>query len=133
MLRDSAYLAIKYHSMDIYIGSIPFKWKDKNLYEIFEPFGEVISASIVIDKITRQNKGFGFVSMANDTEAQQAIASLNGTEYEGRAIVVNPSLPKGEIRKPQRQRPEGKISKKPMEFKSDKHKKSLPPWLRKEY
>jgi RNA recognition motif-containing protein len=119
--------------MDIYVGSIPFKWKDKNMYDLFEPFGSVITASIVIDKITRQNKGFGFVTMKNDHEAQAAITALHGTEHEGRSIVVNPSLPKGEIRKPQRQKPEGKVSKKPMEFKSDKHKKSLPPWLRKEY
>ena len=119
--------------MDIYVGSIPFKWKDKNLYELFEPFGEVISANIIIDKITRQNKGFGFVAMAIDKEAEKAIAALNGSEYEGRSIVVSPSLPKGEIQKPQRQKRDFNPPKKIMEFKSDKHKKSLPPWLRKEY
>jgi RNA recognition motif-containing protein len=118
--------------MDIYIGSIPFKWKDKNLLDLFEPYGEVLSAKIIIDKITRQNKGFGFVTMTDDAAAQNAIKSLNGTEIEGRNIIVNPSMPKGEIQRPQRKSPKdtGKISK---EFKSDKHKKSLPPWLRKEY
>ena len=49
--------------MDIYVGSIPFKWKDKNLLELFSPYGEVNEVKIVIDKITRQNKGFGFVTM----------------------------------------------------------------------
>ncbi len=119
--------------MDLYVGSIPFKWKDKDLYDLFSPFGEVISAKIIIDKITRQNKGFGFVTMATDLAGQNAITALHGTEHEGRSIIVNPSLPKGEIQKPQRQKPEGKTQKKPTEFKSDKHKKTLPPWLRKEY
>ncbi|MBK8625396.1 MAG: RNA-binding protein [Saprospiraceae bacterium] len=117
--------------MDLYVGSIPFKWKDKNLEELFEQFGEVTSAKIIIDKITRQNKGFGFVTMADEHKAQIAISALHGIEIEGRPIIVNPSLPKGEFQKPQRTSPAAK--KKPIEFKSEKHKKTLPPWLRKEY
>ena len=59
--------------MDIYVGSIPFKWKDKNLLELFSPYGEVNEVKIVIDKITRQNKGFGFVTMEDDAQAKAAI------------------------------------------------------------
>ena len=59
-------------------------------------FGEVTSAKIVTDKFTQRSKGFGFVEMANDAEAQAAIAQLNGSEIEGRNIVVNESRPKQE-------------------------------------
>ena len=62
--------------MDIYVGSIPFKWKDSTLVEIFGEFGEVHSAKIVIDKFTRQNKGFAFVEMPNDEEAKAAIKEI---------------------------------------------------------
>jgi RNA recognition motif-containing protein len=79
--------------MDIYVGSIPFKWKDAKLKEIFEVYGEVSSAKIVIDKITRQNKGFAFVQMPNDAAAKLAIQALNGTEIDERTIVVNESIP----------------------------------------
>ncbi|MFI5187835.1 MAG: RNA recognition motif domain-containing protein, partial [Chitinophagales bacterium] len=58
--------------------------------------GEVTSAKIVTDKFTQRSKGFGFVEMANDEEAQAAIAQLNGTEVEGRSLVVNESRPKQE-------------------------------------
>jgi RNA recognition motif-containing protein len=77
--------------MDIFVGSIPFKLKEKQLKEAFEVYGEVTSATIVIDKITRQNKGFGFVEMPNDGEANLAIKALNGTEMGGRKIIVNQS------------------------------------------
>ncbi|MEA5140798.1 RNA recognition motif domain-containing protein [Arcicella rigui] len=79
--------------MDIYVGSIPFKWKESRLREIFEQYGEVASAKIIIDKITRQNKGFAFVQMPNDAEAKLAIESLNGAEIDERKIVVNESMP----------------------------------------
>ncbi|MES2516857.1 MAG: RNA-binding protein [Bacteroidota bacterium] len=79
--------------MDIYVGSIPFKWKEAKLREIFEAHGEVTSAKIVIDKITRQNKGFAFVEMPNSEEAKAAIEALNGAEIDERTIVVNESIP----------------------------------------
>lgn len=116
--------------MDIYVGSIPFKWKERHLFELFAPYGEVSESKIIIDKITRQNKGFGFVIMPNADEANAAIQALNGNEYEGRKIVVNISLPKSELPAKQRQSPN---KNKAVSFKSDKHKKSLPPWKRKEY
>ncbi len=80
--------------MDLYVSSIPFKWKERDLIEVFEAYGEVTSAKIIIDKITRQNKGFGFVTMSSDEDALKAIAALNGSEHFGRNLVVSQSVPK---------------------------------------
>jgi RNA recognition motif-containing protein len=118
--------------MDIHIGSIPFKWKDSDLETLFEVYGKVVSAKIIIDKKTRQNKGFGFVTMSTEEETMKAIEALNGFEFEERNITVTLSLPKEQVFKSP-QRTKKLPSKKPTEWKSEKHKKSLPPWLRKEY
>ena len=75
--------------MDIFVGSIPFKFKDSDLVDLFAPFGEVKSAKIVIDKATRQNKGFGFVEMGDHKSGFNAIKKLNGSEQIGRKIVVS--------------------------------------------
>jgi RNA recognition motif-containing protein len=80
--------------MDIFVGSLPFKLTEAGLREVFEKYGEVTSVKIIIDKITRQNKGFGFVEMPDEEQATQAIAALNGTEIMGRPIVVNKSQDK---------------------------------------
>ena len=77
--------------MDIFAGSLPFKLKEEDLKQLFEQYGEVTSAKIIIDKITRQNKGYGFVEMPNEQEAQKAIEALNGSEVMGRQIKVNMS------------------------------------------
>ncbi len=77
--------------MDIYVGSLPFKMKEEDLREIFEKYGEVSSAKIIIDKMTRQSKGFGFVEMPDDAAAKDAIAKLHGQEIMGRALIVNES------------------------------------------
>jgi RNA recognition motif-containing protein len=82
--------------MNIYVGNLSWGLKDQDLANLFAPFGEVSSAKIVTDKFTQRSKGFGFVEMANDEEAQAAIAQLNGTEVEGRSLVVNESRPKQE-------------------------------------
>lgn len=74
--------------MDIFVGSLPFKFKDTDLKELFEKYGEVTSAKIVMDNRTRQNKGFGFVEMAVEKEAHNAIKNLNGSEQLGRVIIV---------------------------------------------
>jgi RNA recognition motif-containing protein len=75
--------------MDIFVGSIPFKFTEESLIGLFQPYGDVKSATIVINKATRQNKGFGFVEMPNNNHALKAIKALNGSEQEGRAIVVS--------------------------------------------
>jgi RNA recognition motif-containing protein len=85
--------------MDIYVGSLPFKIKEQELRELFEKHGEVSEVKIVIDNITRQNKGFGFVTMPNDDEANKAIEALNGTEVMEREIIVNKSEPKKDDKK----------------------------------
>jgi RNA recognition motif-containing protein len=80
--------------MNIYVGNLSWGLKDQDLANMFTPYGEVASAKIVMDKFTQRSKGFGFVEMPNDEQAQAAIAQLNGTEIEGRNLVVNESRPK---------------------------------------
>lgn len=82
--------------MNIYVGNLSWGLKDQDLANLFAPFGEVASAKIVMDKFTQRSKGFGFVEMPNDEQAQAAIAQLNGSEIEGRNLVVNESRPKEE-------------------------------------
>lgn len=82
--------------MNIYVGNLSWNLKDQDLSNLFAPHGEVSSAKIVTDKFTNRSKGFGFVEMPNDDQAQAAIAALNGTEVDGRNIVVNESRPKPE-------------------------------------
>lgn len=80
--------------MNIYVGNLSWNLKDQDLANLFTPFGEVASAKIVNDKFTQRSKGFGFVEMPNDEQAQAAIAQLNGSEVDGRNLVVNESRPK---------------------------------------
>jgi RNA recognition motif-containing protein len=80
--------------MNIYVGNLSWNLKDQDLSDLFTPYGEVTSAKIIQDKMTNRSKGFGFVEMANDSEAQAAIAQLNGSEVDGRNLVVNESRPK---------------------------------------
>lgn len=82
--------------MNIYVGNLSWNLKDQDLSNLFASHGEVTSAKIVTDKFTNRSKGFGFVEMPNDDQAQAAIAALNGTEVDGRNIVVNESRPKPE-------------------------------------
>jgi len=82
--------------MNIFVGSLPFSIDDADLRESFEAYGTVNSVKIITDKFTGRSKGFGFVEMENDTEAEKAIQELNGATVEGRTIVVNKSEPKPE-------------------------------------
>jgi RNA recognition motif-containing protein len=82
--------------MNIYVGNLSWNLKDQDLSNLFASHGEVVSAKIVTDKFTNRSKGFGFVEMSNDDQAQAAITALNGTEVDGRNIVVNESRPKPE-------------------------------------
>jgi RNA recognition motif-containing protein len=82
--------------MNIYVGNLSWNLKDQDLTDLFTPYGEVGTAKIVIDKFTQRSKGFGFVEMPNDEQAQAAIAQLNGSEVDGRNLVVNESRPKEE-------------------------------------
>ena len=82
--------------MNIFVGSLPFRIEEADLRESFEAYGSVDSVKIISDKFTGRSKGFGFVEMSNDDEAQKAIDELNGATVQGRAIVVNKSEPKPE-------------------------------------
>ncbi len=83
--------------MNIFVSSLSFKAKKEDLAEMFAPYGEVSSTRIIHDKVTRRSKGYGFVEMDNEEQANAAIAALNGTEHMGRIInvaVANTSLQK---------------------------------------
>jgi RNA recognition motif-containing protein len=90
------FIFLKFLKMNIYVGNLSWNLKDQDLSNLFASHGEVVSAKIVTDKFTNRSKGFGFVEMANDDQAQAAITALNGSEVDGRNIVVNESRPKPE-------------------------------------
>jgi len=80
----------------LFIGSLPYSTTNSQLEEIFSKFGKVVSCDVVTDRYSGQSKGFAFVEMENDKEADEAINKLNGTELEGRKIVVNVARPREE-------------------------------------
>lgn len=80
--------------MNIYVGNLPYKVSDNDLKEIFGEFGEVVSAKVITDRETGRSKGFGFVEMSDDQDAQNAIDDLDGTEMDGRNLKVNKAKPK---------------------------------------
>jgi cold-inducible RNA-binding protein len=73
----------------IYVGSLPYQTTDQDLADLFGQVGEVVSATVIMDRDTGRSKGFGFVEMSNDQEAQKAIEQLNGSLLGNRNIVVN--------------------------------------------
>jgi RNA recognition motif-containing protein len=77
----------------IYVGSLPYSVNEQKLSELFAQYGTVVSVKIISDKFSGQSKGFGFVEMDSSEEAQKAIAALNGTQLEGRTLVVNEARP----------------------------------------
>ncbi|MES2620476.1 MAG: RNA-binding protein [Bacteroidota bacterium] len=79
--------------MNIYVANISFRASEGQLKELFQQFGEVSSVKIVTDRDTGRSRGFGFIEMPNDSEGQQAIAQLNGTEFAERNLVVNEARP----------------------------------------
>ena len=80
--------------MNIYVANIPFKASEQELRGLFEEYGEVSSAKIIMDKVTQRSRGFGFIEMADDSAGRQAIASLNGFNFLGKTLVVNEARPK---------------------------------------
>jgi RNA recognition motif-containing protein len=80
----------------LYVGNLPYTIGDAEIKAMFEPFGTVTSATVIQDRETGRSKGFGFVEMGSDQEAQAAIAGCNGKEIEGRALTVNEARPKTE-------------------------------------
>jgi RNA recognition motif-containing protein len=80
--------------VNIYVGNLSYSTTDDDLKNIFEAHGKVDRASVVMDRMTGRSKGFGFVEMPNDAEAQAAIAALNEMEMQGRKMMVNVAKPK---------------------------------------
>jgi len=80
----------------IYVGNLPYSADDQQLAQLFGAFGDVVEATVVIDRATGQSKGFGFVQMADDDAARNAIAGLNGTLLGNRSIRVNEAQPRPE-------------------------------------
>jgi RNA recognition motif-containing protein len=82
--------------MNIYVGNLDYKVSEEDLTGIFEEYGSVSSAKVIIDKFNGRSKGFGFVTMDDDSEAQKAIEELNGSSVQSRELVVNEAKPKKE-------------------------------------
>jgi len=82
--------------MNIYVANIAYSAKDQDLRELFEAFGEVTSAKIIMDKATNRSRGFGFVEMSDDTAGKAAIEGTNGKPFHGRDLVVNEARPRTE-------------------------------------
>ena len=77
----------------IYVGGLPYSTTEQELSDLFATHGAVVSGRIITDKFTGQSRGFGFVEMSSDSEAQAAIAALNGTQFGGRTLTVNEARP----------------------------------------
>jgi RNA recognition motif-containing protein len=77
----------------LYVGSLPYSTTEQQLSDLFAQHGSVQSAKVITDRFTGQSRGFGFVEMATDEEAQKAISALNGADLGGRTLVVNEARP----------------------------------------
>lgn len=82
--------------MNMYVGNLSFSVTEDDLKAVFSEFGEVVSVNIIKDKYSGKSKGFGFVEMPDNSEADKAIKSLNGSHLQGRDIKVNQATPRGE-------------------------------------
>ncbi len=81
-------------STKLFVGSLPWAVSDDTLKAAFEPHGKVVSAKVVTDRQTGRSRGFGFVEMENESDASKAIEALNGSELDGRNIIVSEAKPK---------------------------------------
>ena len=77
----------------LYVGNLPYSFRDEDLQQAFAAHGTVTSAKVMMERDTGRSKGFGFVEMASDAEAQAAINGMNGQQYGGRGLVVNEARP----------------------------------------
>ena len=82
--------------MNIYVGNLPYSVTEEELRETFSRFGQVSSVNLITDKFTGASKGFGFVEMDNNSEADAAIKGLNETDMKGRTMKVNQAKPKSD-------------------------------------
>ena len=77
----------------LYVGNLPYSFRDEDLQGAFAPHGSVTSAKVMMERDTGRSKGFGFVEMSNDADAQTAINAMNGQQMGGRGLVVNEARP----------------------------------------
>lgn len=82
--------------MNIYVGNLNYDTEDAALRAAFEPYGEVIRAEVIRERDTNRSRGFGFVEMPSNEEAQAAMSALDGSELDGRTLRVNEARPKRE-------------------------------------
>lgn len=82
--------------MNIYVSNLNYRTENESLQELFEQYGEVTSANIIMDRETGRSRGFGFIDMPNDTEGQSAIDALNETDFDGKTINVTVARPRTE-------------------------------------
>ena len=85
----------------LFVGNLPYTTTNEDLAEFFAQYGEVLSAAVIMDRATGRSKGFGFVEMTNDPEADAAIAQGDGAEFEGRKLTVSEARPKTEGPRPE--------------------------------
>lgn len=83
-------------SKKVFVGNLPFKTDGNGLKDLFSKYGEIEDSTVITDKFTRRSKGFGFVTFANDADADKAISELNEFEVEGRKLTVNEAKPREE-------------------------------------
>ncbi|HHS50541.1 MAG TPA: RNA-binding protein [candidate division Zixibacteria bacterium] len=89
--------------MDIYVGNLSYDTTDDDLQGLFQQYGSVVSARVIVDKMSGRSRGFGFVEMPEQAEGEKAIEATNGMEFQGRTLRVNesqprPSRPRGDRR-----------------------------------
>jgi hypothetical protein len=77
----------------LYVGNLPYAFRDNDLQQAFSQYGNVSSAKVMMERDTGRSKGFGFVEMGDDAQAQAAIAGMNGQQFGGRGLVVNEARP----------------------------------------
>lgn len=83
-------------SKKVFVGNLPFKYRGKELRELFSRFGEIEDSTVILDKFTKRSKGFGFVTFANDADADTAISEMNGKDADGRDLTVSEAKPREE-------------------------------------
>jgi RNA recognition motif-containing protein len=98
LLRTAKFENFKHHNKEqqvkkIYVGNFSFSMTESELRALFEPYGSIESVTVATDRDTGRSRGFGFVSMTNDEEAEKAMAGLNGKDSGGRALTVNEARP----------------------------------------
>ena len=105
----------------IYVGNLPFKYRGKELRELFSKFGEVEYATVILDKFHKgRSKGFGFVTFVNDLDAEKAMEEMDGQEIDGRPLKVNEAKPREKEISSEKEKPVEEIGEKVEEPKEEK-------------